>query len=242
MSDAALDALFTAPVLDDGPPDSRRLSEPTAPWTLAGVPAGRLLAVKRGLDVVLALAALVVCVPLLTLVAFAVFLTSPGPVLFRQERVGRNGEPFRIVKFRTMVRDAEKALRADPALYAVYVANDFKLPAGADPRLTKVGAFLRKSSLDELPQFWNVLLGHMSMVGPRPVVPSELARYDEYLDAYQSVRPGLTGVWQVHGRGTVEYPERAAIDARYVAEWSMAGDLKLLALTVPAVLLRRGAH
>jgi lipopolysaccharide/colanic/teichoic acid biosynthesis glycosyltransferase len=175
-------------------------------------------------------------------ISIVVAIDSPGPILFRQNRPGLGGSPFGMLKFRTMRADAEAILRADPALYSRFLANDCKLPAEEDPRITKIGSFLRRSSLDELPQLINVLLGDMTLVGPRPVVGPELNHYGAMGSTVLSVRPGITGYWQVHGRSSVAFPERAEMDLHYISNWSLALDLRLLALTVPAVCRQRGAY
>ncbi len=197
---------------------------------------------KRVFDVVVASVALLVLLPVLLLIALAIFITSPGRVSFRQTRVGLHGEDFRIFKFRTMVRDAERRLVTDAKLREIYLANDHKVPAALDTRVTRLGRFLRKTSLDELPQLLNVLRGHMSLVGPRPVVPGELFRYGRYTSLYESVRPGVTGLWQASGRSNVRYDERVKLDAEYVQNWSFGRDLKIILKTVPAVLKSHGAH
>ena len=196
---------------------------------------------KRALDVVLVLLVAPLVIPLGVLVAVAVALSSRGTVLFGQERVGLGGSTFKMYKFRTMHREAEQLLQRDPRLWNEYVANGFKLPAELDQRVTRVGRFLRRSSLDELPQVLNVLLGTMSVVGPRPVVPAEIANYGDKQVAYLSVRPGITGAWQVTGRSNVDYPQRVEFDAEYVETWSLGLDLKILAKTPRAVLSARGA-
>jgi len=195
---------------------------------------------KRIIDIVLAMLLLVVLAPMAIALALVVKLSSPGPVFFRQPRVGRGGRQFGLLKFRSMRMDAEERLRRDPALYDAYLANNFKVP-GRDPRLTPVGRYLRMMSVDELPQLLNVLGGHMSLVGPRPVVPDELVLYGDMRSAYMAVRPGLTGAWQVSGRSRVGYPERAMIDYSYVCSWSLRGDLKILVKTVPAIVRAHGA-
>lgn len=197
---------------------------------------------KRALDlvVVLVTAPVVLVVGLVT--ALVVLVTSGRPVLFAHERVGLGGRTFRMYKFRTMRPEAERLLEADPLLMQEYVENGYKLPAEVDQRITRVGRFLRRSSLDELPQWLNVLAGHMSVVGPRPVVPAEIENYGAHRDAYLSVRPGITGAWQVNGRSTVDYPERVAIDAEYVRSWSLRRDLAILLRTPVAVITARGAH
>jgi undecaprenyl-phosphate galactose phosphotransferase len=141
-----------------------------------------------------------------------------------------------------MVRDAEARLHSDPELHAIYIENNHKVPAALDTRVTRLGRFLRSTSLDEIPQFWNVLVGHMSMVGPRPVVPGELGRYGRYASIYTSVRPGLTGPWQAGGRSAVSYDERVKLDVDYVENWTLWTDIVILLKTIPAVLRRHGAH
>jgi exopolysaccharide biosynthesis polyprenyl glycosylphosphotransferase len=198
---------------------------------------------KRVMDVVLASAGLVVLSPVMAAVAIAVKLTSPGPTLFGHLRLGRFGRGFRCLKFRSMYSDAEQRLRADPELYSEYVRNDFKLPTEKDARITPLGRFLRRTSLDELPQLLNVVRGDMSLVGPRPIVPDELCLYeDDGPLLFLSLRPGITGAWQVSGRSSVSYPERARIEVDYVQTWSFAKDVELLIRTVPAVVAQRGAH
>jgi exopolysaccharide biosynthesis polyprenyl glycosylphosphotransferase len=192
--------------------------------------------VKRGFDLLGAVAALVVVAPVLAFIALLVKADSRGPVFFRQVRVGRDGEPFRIFKFRTMVADAE-ARKAE--LMAQNEANGlFKIED--DPRITRVGRFLRKTSLDELPQLMNVLLGEMSLVGPRPLILSE----DETITGYDRRRlrltPGMTGHWQIMGSARVPMHEMVKIDYLYVTTWSLFEDIKILARTVPYMLSRRG--
>jgi exopolysaccharide biosynthesis polyprenyl glycosylphosphotransferase len=196
---------------------------------------------KSTLDRLIAAVALAVLSPVMATIAFLVRRDSPGPVLFRQERIGRNGRPFTILKFRSMASDAEPRLRRD-GLWDVYVANGYKLPQGEDPRVTRLGATLRRTSLDELPQLLNVLVGSMSLVGPRPVVPKELECYGELAGVYTGVKPGVTGYWQVNGRSDVGFPERAHLDAYYYDNRSIRVDLRILMRTVVAVGLRVGAH
>jgi lipopolysaccharide/colanic/teichoic acid biosynthesis glycosyltransferase len=175
--------------------------------------------------------------------ALLVRLDSKGPVLFRQMRVGRDGELISVLKVRTMRIDAESVLRSDPQLWASYVQNGYKLPERQDPRVTRFGAWLRRTSLDEMPQFFCVLRGSMSLVGPRPVLPDELpALYGELAGEYEAVKPGLTGLWQVSGRSRVIDGDRARLDAEYVRSWSPIVELGILVRTIPAVLLARGAH
>jgi lipopolysaccharide/colanic/teichoic acid biosynthesis glycosyltransferase len=204
---------------------------------------GWQLALKRGLDVLGAGLGLLVLAPVMLILALIVRLDSPGPAVFVQKRVGAKGRLFRCFKFRSMKQNAEQILRADPELYAKYLANHFKLPEHADPRLTGIGRFLRKTSLDELPQLLNVLMGQMSLVGPRPIVPAELDHYGhEAALVFMSLKPGVTGAWAVSGRSEVGYPDRAQMELEYIRRWSLLSDIGILLRTVPAVLRRRGAH
>jgi lipopolysaccharide/colanic/teichoic acid biosynthesis glycosyltransferase len=196
---------------------------------------------RRLLDVVGSVVLIVLLAPLLGAVACLVWAGLGRPVIFAQQRIGRDGRLFGLYKFRSMVANAEEVLRASPAIYERYVAANFKLPEGEDPRITRLGRWLRRTSLDELPQLWNVLRGDMSLVGPRPIVPDEIAEYGDYGRLLQRVKPGLTGVWQVSGRCTIPYPERARMDLRYIGERSLALDMQLLLRTLPAVISRRGA-
>jgi exopolysaccharide biosynthesis polyprenyl glycosylphosphotransferase len=193
---------------------------------------------KRLLDIGVSFAALSMLSPLLLLVAVAVKLTSRGPVLFRQERVGLHGRTFPMLKFRSMVSNAE-ALKAKLALLNEQQGPVFKIMH--DPRVTAVGRFIRKHSIDELPQLVNVLRGDMSLVGPRPPLPSETARYETWQRRRLSVRPGLTCVWQVSGRNQISFEEWMLLDMRYIDHWSLLQDVQLIMMTVPVVLTGRGA-
>ena len=200
-------------------------------------------AVKRATDFVLSALLLIVLSPLMGLLALAVKLTSAGPVLFRQKRLGFEGRPFTLLKLRTMRVDAEQMLRDTPALYEKYLQNNFKLPNGEDPRLTPIGKFLRATSLDELPQLLNVLIGEMSLVGPRPIVPNEAVEYGDSAMLFMSAKPGMTGHWQVSGRSEIaEYRQRVELDLEYIRDQSLGKDLEILLRTVPAVLRRKGAN
>jgi exopolysaccharide production protein ExoY len=209
--------------------------------SLRPVPDSRIArALRRLIDVLGAAALLVVLSPVMLVLAVLVWWTMGRPVLHVQERVGQSARRFRLYKFRSMVCDAEQILRASPELYRRYVATSYKLPQSEDPRVTPLGHFLRRTSLDELPQLWNVLRGDMSLVGPRPVVPEEVGEYGDYGRMLLRVKPGLTGAWQVAGRSAVGYPERARMDLRYVAGRSLPGDVGILLRTLPAVVRRRG--
>lgn len=198
---------------------------------------------KRIIDVSGASVGLVLLAPVFLVISCIMKLSSPGPVFFRQERVGRQGNVFNILKFRTMKINAEDILRADPKLWESYVGNHFKLPEGQDPRISAFGRWMRKTSLDELPQLWNVLIGEMSLVGPRPLVKTEIEMwYGERARDLLSVRPGMTGLWQVRGRSRVGYPERADLELAYVYERSLVGDILILLQTCVVVIAGRGAH
>jgi len=199
---------------------------------------------KRAFDICFSLLALIVGFPLFLAVGIAVRLSSKGNIIYSHERIGRGGKPFRCYKFRTMYPDADQRLKEillkDSALREEW-EKSHKLKH--DPRITKVGAFLRKTSLDELPQFWNVLRGDLSVVGPRPVVRAEVQRYlGARAPLILSVRPGLTGLWQVSGRSNTSYEIRLTMDEEYVRAQSLLLDLKLIAKTIPAMLFTRGAY
>jgi len=198
------------------------------------------LAAKRILDVVGATIGLIVVGPILAVIAICVRMESPGPVLFGHTRLGIRGRRFRCYKFRSMRKDAEERLSTDRSLYDLYIENDFKIPIDRDPRLTRVGRFLRRMSLDELPQLFNVLKGDMSLVGPRPIVPDELDHYSRAAQLFLSQKPGITGAWVVNGRSQIGYPERVDVELEYVRTWSLLSDFWILLRTIPSVLLRRG--
>jgi exopolysaccharide production protein ExoY len=198
---------------------------------------------KRLTDIVASTILLISLSPIFGAVALLVRLTSHGPVLFRQKRLGLNGQRFFVYKFRTMRADAEQVLAASPALYGEYVANNFKLPKDRDPRVTRLGHILRVTSLDELPQLLNVLKGDMSLVGPRPIVPAEVEKYGDAATLFLSAKPGITGHWQVSGRSEVRaYEQRVELDLEYIRDQSLGKDLEILLRTVSAVLRRKGAH
>jgi exopolysaccharide production protein ExoY len=199
-------------------------------------------AMKRSCDIILALAAIVALLPLLAAVYLLVAATSPGPVIFRHRRIGVGGRQFECFKFRTMQIDAERRLRdllaKDPAARREW---ELKHKLSDDPRVTPLGSLMRRSSLDELPQLFNILFGQMSMVGPRPIVDSEIAKYNEHFAVYASGRPGLTGLWQVKGRNTTSYDQRVAYDVEYLRNWSLWKDLRILIMTVGHVFEGTGA-
>jgi undecaprenyl-phosphate galactose phosphotransferase len=198
---------------------------------------------KRAFDIVAGTAVLLLLSPLMLSIAMAIRMESKGPVIFAHRRVGRNGMEFKCYKFRSMVTNAQevldKLLQEDRGLCSEW-ENGFKIKD--DPRITRIGNFLRKTSLDELPQIFNVLKGEMSLVGPRPIISEEIEKYGEYIDYFYQVRPGITGLWQISGRNDIEYGERVQIDAWYVRNWSLWLDITLLIRTVTVVLNRRGAY
>lgn len=197
----------------------------------------------RAVDFSIALVVIVFFAPLMWLIAILIKVDSEGPILFRHKRIGKDGRPFYCLKFRTMAHDAEERLRAlldtDEAAWQEWTETH-KLKN--DPRITRLGAFLRKSSLDELPQLWNILVGDMALVGPRPIVDSEIPYYAEHFGSYCAVKPGVTGLWQVSGRNDTSYAERVALDVSYIRNRSLMFDLRILIATIPAVLLRRGSY
>jgi lipopolysaccharide/colanic/teichoic acid biosynthesis glycosyltransferase len=197
---------------------------------------------KRVVDLALGVGCLVAVSPVLLLVALAVKTTSPGPIFFRQTRLGRDMREIVVYKFRTMRLDAEERLRSDPELLSEYLRNGHKLPADREVRLSPIGRLLRQSSIDELPQLINVLQGRMSLVGPRPVLPTEgHTLYGSNLATCLSMRPGMTGLWQVSGRSLVTGTERARLDLEYVRSWSLKGDFGILLRTCRVVVSREGA-
>ena len=197
----------------------------------------------RFFDIVLALAALVLVGPLMMITAILIKLTSPGPAFFVHKRIGQNGKQFGCWKFRTMASDADRRLaellERDPVASAEWHLHQ-KLHK--DPRITTVGNFLRRSSIDELPQLYNVLNGTMSWVGPRPIVDNEIGRYGHHFRQYCAVRPGITGLWQVSGRSNTSYRRRVAMDVMYVRRRNVMLYGAIMARTLPAVLLQRGSR
>ncbi|HEU4990674.1 MAG TPA: sugar transferase [Gemmatimonadaceae bacterium] len=198
------------------------------------------LAAKRTIDIVGSAVGLVVLAPVLLVLCVLIRLESPGWPIFAHERVGYRGKKFNCLKLRTMRADAESTLRNDPAMYARYVENHYKIPDDLDPRTTRLGRFLRRTSLDELPQLWNVLVGEMSLVGPRPVVNEELKEYGDSAALLLSVRPGITGAWAVGGRHDVGYPERCEVELGYVRHRGVGEDFRILAATIAVVFRPQG--
>jgi exopolysaccharide biosynthesis polyprenyl glycosylphosphotransferase len=200
---------------------------------------GLNLALKRGIDIVVASIALAGALPVMLLVALAVRLESPGAVLFPQLRVGARGRIFKVYKVRSMYRDADRRLNE---LSARNEAGGVIFKMKEDPRRTRVGRIIRRLSLDEVPQLWNVLVGDMSLVGPRPPLPHEVEQYDEWHKRRLEVTPGLTGLWQVSGRSDLPFDEMVMLDLYYIENWSLGLDLKIILQTIPAVLSMRGAY
>jgi len=198
---------------------------------------------KRLFDIVVAVFLLLLTLPLFIIVVAVLKVTDPGPVIYRHVRIGLRGRRFTCFKFRTMVVDAENELKAlfdhNPSARAEWERSQKLIN---DPRVTRVGRFLRESSLDELPQLINVVRGEMSLVGPRPIVPSEMSRYGDWLGSYVSARPGLTGTWQISGRSDCGYDNRIKLDANYVSDWRFSTDLSILVRTVGVVVERKGSY
>jgi exopolysaccharide biosynthesis polyprenyl glycosylphosphotransferase len=193
---------------------------------------------KRSLDLAVSAILLLLAAPLMVLIAIAIKLESRGPVFFKQRRIGRGGRPLQVVKFRTMVVDAEK--QTQELMAASQHSGWLKLEH--DPRITRVGRILRRLSLDELPQLWNILKGQMSLVGPRPLIESEDRQVDGWERTRLELTPGLTGLWQVLGRTNIPFDEMVKLDYLYVTNWSLWTDIRLILRTFPAVITRRGAN
>jgi exopolysaccharide production protein ExoY len=198
---------------------------------------------KRAFDLTLACLLLIFLSPALLTIALMIKLSDGGPVFYRHRRIGRRGKRFGCIKFRTMAVDSEARLQqllaTNPHAAAEWLETQ-KLRD--DPRVTSIGAFLRKTSLDELPQLWNVIQGEMSMIGPRPITRDELARYGRDRRFYLLVRPGISGLWQVSGRSSVSYDRRVQFDREYLEEWSWSQEFRIAAMTLPAVFLNRDAY
>ena len=212
--------------------------------TTAYVPAQRhisrtYLFIKRTMDIALSTIGLILCIPLFIAVAIAIKRDSPGPVIFKQQRVGKDGKTFTMYKFRTMVVNAEEIL---DELLSKNEADGPVFKIKEDPRVTKLGKWLRKTSIDELPQLWNVLKGNMSLVGPRPPLEREVVQYDNYQRQRLSVKPGITCYWQVSGRSNITFDEWVELDIKYIQEQSLWTDIKLLFKTIGAVLRKDGAY
>lgn len=196
----------------------------------------------RAMDVMISCVAIIVLLPLFLLVGTVIYATDPGPVIFAHRRIGRGGKHFLCLKFRSMAVDSDRRLvelLANDASARAEWSRDHKLRN--DPRITAIGHFLRKTSIDELMQLFNVLAGQMSIVGPRPIVDAEVMRYGRFFNDYASVKPGITGLWQVSGRNNTTYRRRVALDVSYARSKSLLLDIKIIAMTIPVVALQRGS-
>lgn len=198
--------------------------------------------VKRFLDIVGSLLALIIFSPIFLILAILIKSRDGGSAFFAQERIGKGGKPFKMYKFRSMKMDAEEILKSDPKLYQKYVDNDYKLLADEDPRITPIGRWMRRTSVDELPQFVNILKGDMSIIGPRPVVEKELAEYGNRKDKFLSVRPGAMGLWQATGRSNISYPERCDVELEYIDNISFTYDVKIFFQTIFSIFKKEGAY
>lgn len=198
---------------------------------------------KRLIDLLGAIIGLVITSPLFVIISIMYcFGENKGPIFFKQLRYGKDGKLFYMYKFRSMVTNAEELLKENKELYQKYLQNNYKLEPDEDPRITRFGKFLRRTSLDELPQLINVLKGEMSLVGPRPIVEDELKEYKNKRNVFLSVKPGITGYWQICGRSNIGYPERVDIELYYIYNQSIKFDIQILIKTFIAVLQRKGAY
>jgi exopolysaccharide biosynthesis polyprenyl glycosylphosphotransferase len=223
--------------LRPGTPDRLPPSPGTSAAALVDPPGYRFA--KRAFDLVVGGAILLMLVPVIPLVALMIRLDSPGPVFYRQDRVGRGGRLFKFYKFRSMRADSDR-MRADLEQRNEQSGPVFKIKN--DPRITAVGQFLRRSSLDEIPQIFNVLKGDMSIVGPRPALPGEVAKYEAWHRRRLDVKPGITCLWQVAGRNQVGFDEWMRLDIEYMTHRSVRADVEIFLKTIPAVIARRGAY
>lgn len=201
------------------------------------------LAFKRLIDIIVSVIALVFVLPI-TLIVFIIdcFGENRGPVFYKQKRIGKNHKPFYMYKYRSMIVGAEDYLEKDSKLHELYVKNNYKLPPELDPRVTKFGVFLRKTSIDEIPQFFNILKGDMTLIGPRPIVEEELSEYGDRVDKFLSVTPGAMGYWQASGRSNVGYPERCDLELYYVDHASFLFDVKLIFKSISSIFKGSGAY
>ncbi|WP_339060909.1 sugar transferase [Tepidibacillus marianensis] len=198
------------------------------------------LYLKRFIDIVGSFAGLILLSPLFLIVSILIKIEDlKAPIFFKQVRIGKNGNHFHIYKFRSMMSNAEERLKRDKRLYEKYLKNNYKLEQDEDPRITRLGRTLRRTSLDEIPQLINVLKGEMSLVGPRPIVQDEIEEYKNKKDEFLSVKPGMTGYWQISGRSEINYPERCDLELYYVHNKSLWFDIEILFKTVIIVILKR---
>jgi exopolysaccharide biosynthesis polyprenyl glycosylphosphotransferase len=197
------------------------------------------LMIKRSFDIIFSIINLIFLMPAMIIISLIIKFTSPGPILFVQNRCGLNGRIFKMYKFRTMVKDAEELK------HSLSSKNEIDGPVfkmKSDPRITKIGKFLRRTSMDELPQFINVLKGEMSIIGPRPPLPQEVKKYKAWQRRRLSMRPGLTCLWQVSGRNNISFEQWMKLDLKYIDDWDLVMDFKILVKTIPAVILGNGAY
>lgn len=198
---------------------------------------------KRLFDIFIALVGVIVLVIVTIILAtFYSFGKNKGRIFFSQERIGLNGKTFKIYKYRSMVENAEEILKRNPKLYKKYIENSYKLLPEEDPRMTRLGKFIRKYSIDEIPQFINILKGEMSFIGPRPVIEEELLQYGERVSKFLSVKPGATGWWQVSGRSEIGYPERCDMELYYVDNCSFKLDMKIFFLELKRIITKDAAY
>ncbi|MDR3156881.1 MAG: sugar transferase [Lactobacillales bacterium] len=198
--------------------------------------------VKRGLDVLLGSFGLILFFIIYLLLMFPYsFGENKGPILFKQRRFGMDGEYFSIYKFRSMKVDSEEILKGNSVLYKKYLDNDYKLSPEEDPRITRIGRFLRRTSIDEIPQFINVVKGDMSMVGPRPIIKEEIEEYGRLSEVFFAMKPGITGVWGANGRSNINYPQRAEVELSYLAKRSVKFDFVVICQTMFSVFKKDGA-
>ena len=198
---------------------------------------------KRVFDISISLVGMIVLVIVTIILAiFYSFGKNKGKIFFSQERIGLNGKRFKIYKYRSMVENAEEILKRNPKLYQKYIENSYKLLPEEDPRMTRLGRFIRRHSIDEIPQFINILKGDMSFIGPRPVIAEELLQYGERVPKFLSVKPGATGWWQVSGRSEVGYPERCDVELYYVDNFSLKLDIKIFFLELKRIITRDAAY
>ena len=192
---------------------------------------------------IISLFLIIILSPVFIILYLIISIDDGFPTIFAQKRIGKNGKIFKCYKFRSMLNNAEEILQNDKSMMKIYIENGYKIPEEFEKRYTKYGSFLRKTSLDELPQLFNVLLGQMNLVGPRPIVPNELEHYQgEKRKDFLSMRPGMTGIWQVSGRSDLDYPERVDFELTYKSKRSFLFDFKILLKTFLVVINRKGAH
>ncbi len=192
---------------------------------------------------IISLFLIIILFPVFVILHLIISIDDGFPTIFSQKRIGKNGKIFKCYKFRSMLNNAEEILKNDKSMMKIYIENGYKIPEEFEKRYTRYGSFLRKTSLDELPQLFNVLFGQMNLVGPRPIVPNELEHYQgEKRKDFLSMKPGMTGIWQVSGRSDLDYPDRFVIELTYTAKKSFFFDLKILLKTFLVVINRKGAH